>query len=773
MTANAAATYPPRSSAAPNWTRNERILYLSSATVVCLLAYAYCFHMYRGIAFDEIGLHNPIYMYVTTGQITYPVHGQPNFMTVHPPTHYLLTALLIKAGLPLFKASAAPIFALTALIVALLYTGGFSFGSATGLLLALFLATFIWGELYTIRPDLMVTYLWIGGLVGLQAARNCAWSPWRLFLGSALSVSAACMHYWGIAAVAGVFVCCLVLLHERRWNIFRAAKPLAAIVLGALLVGVPFVVLFVVPRYPDIMEMVQGVQSRVGGSGGPIQAYQRHVESYAALAQRLDFDPWVQWLTSVLTAPVLDWRLPAVVIGAPLLALWRDVRLLAIAGAALPLFVLFCSQSKQIGYTGYLMPEMIIYLAGILLLVINIPARLFRSARQPVARVAAAIAVSLLAVMQVPTSMEGWTPGLDLLDVSRGAAASIVGPRAVIGMNSAGTWYTAGGRYVWNAFNELVDANRRKVDIAAYLQPIDALVIDGNTWNAAPEYAPVSSWYLQHFLHLNGFVLPTTSPTISNFLLFVAAKQAQVTGYFVGKDKVTKFSQAEQGDATVAVLSCPRSIDLSPLHTPFYKISFSYMPEPQKTSPHIVVLGFMNDGDSGKRFAADWDCSVRDSVRGTLTEAARDELNRAGLAAYEDKMLFYQSRYEALATQVHPLASATDLSWSVVDELGRLEGAPLARFVSSMPIEGQEVFLSTAVAPVMRNRLYEISFDLALRSGESFSMSKTRLQANCCVSTGEPNGRTYFRRSLLLKVARLRNYSYGLSRIIRRPPAWT
>ena len=100
------------------------------------------------------------------------------------------------------------------------------------------------------------------------------------------------------------------------------------------------------------------------------------------------------------------------------------------------------------------MPEMIIYLAGILLLVINIPARLFRSARQPVARVAAAIAVSLLAVMQVPTSMEGWTPGLDLLDVSRGAAASIVGPHAVIGMNSAGTWYTAAdGTYGMHSMN--------------------------------------------------------------------------------------------------------------------------------------------------------------------------------------------------------------------------------------------------------------------------------------------------------------------------------
>src|SRR5262249_11842513 len=159
---------------------------------------------------------NSIYMYMSTGRITFPMHWQPDFMTVHPPTHYVLTALLMQAGLPLFDAAAASIFALMLLIGVLLYSGRFSFASAVGLFLAIFLATFIWGDFYTIRPDLLVTYLWFGGVVAMQAAKNCAWSYWRLFLGSALSVAAGCVHYWGIAAIAGILVFSLALLWERR-----------------------------------------------------------------------------------------------------------------------------------------------------------------------------------------------------------------------------------------------------------------------------------------------------------------------------------------------------------------------------------------------------------------------------------------------------------------------------------------------------------------------------------------------------------------------------
>src|SRR4029079_11510507 len=131
------------------WTLLEHTVFLMVIVMGCLLAYGYSFHMSRGILFDELGLQNPIYMYLSTGKITYPMHGQPDFMTVHPPTHYILTALLMEAGLPLFNASAAPIFTLTILIGVLLYTGRFSFPSSIALFLAVFLATFIWSDFYT------------------------------------------------------------------------------------------------------------------------------------------------------------------------------------------------------------------------------------------------------------------------------------------------------------------------------------------------------------------------------------------------------------------------------------------------------------------------------------------------------------------------------------------------------------------------------------------------------------------------------------------------
>ena len=630
----------------------ERAVFLVAATVICILSYAYCFHMYRAIVFDEVGLYNPVYMFAATGKIIYPMHGQFDFMTVHPPPHYVLTALLMKAGLSVFKASAVPIFVLIILIVGLLYTGGFSFGSAVALLLAVFLATFIWGEFYTIRPDLMVTYLWFSGLVALQSARNRNWSLWRLFFGTALSVAAASMHYWGIAALAGVVVFCLVLLRDHGWRINGTARPFAAIAAGGLLVGVPFLMLFVIPQFSDIVAMVQGVQ----GSGGPINAFQRHMESYAALARRIDFDTWIRWLISILTAPVLDWKIPAVAIGVPLLALWRDVRALAIAGAWLPLFVLFYSQGKQVGYTGYLMPEMTIYFAGIILLAIKVPAYLFSETFRPMVQTGVAVAIVVLALVQVPTSMGlgfGWTPGLDLLEISRGAAMTIVGRNAVTGISSAGTWYTGGGRYVWSAFDDLVEANEAKVDIEAYLEPIDALVVDGNWWNAAPDLAPISSWYLKHLLHLKGFVLPTASRTFANFELFsgnlfVAAKRQPVTGYFIDKKKITKFTQFANGEATFAVLSCPKVIDLSSLSTPFYKMSFAYMSKPQEKAPQIVVLGVVGDDDLPNRIASQSGCIVRDAIRGSLTDASRDELKKLGSADFRSPMSFYQSRDEAL-----------------------------------------------------------------------------------------------------------------------------
>jgi hypothetical protein len=302
-------------SGAETWTRAERFVFLLSTIIICALAYLYCFHMWRHIPFDEVGLHNPIYMYYTTGHMTYPMHGQPDFMTVHPPTHYFVTALLMKAGLTLFKASAAPLFVLTIVSALLIYRGGLSFPTAMALLLGFFLGTFIWASFYTIRPDLIVSFSWFAGLVALQSAKNKNWSEWRLFLGAALSVLAACMHYWGIVALFGIVWFGLVLIYERRSSPRTLIRPIAAMAAGALVIRAPYLVLFVIPRLSDIMAMVSGAQNPGGRTAGPVQAYQRHMESYGGLAQNLIFVPPVRWLTSVLTAPVLDWGIPAVFVG--------------------------------------------------------------------------------------------------------------------------------------------------------------------------------------------------------------------------------------------------------------------------------------------------------------------------------------------------------------------------------------------------------------------------------------------------------------------------
>src|SRR5262249_29332651 len=159
------------------------------------------------------------------------------------PTHYFITALLMKAGLTLFKASATPLFVLTIVSALLMYWGGFSFATAMALLLGLFLGAFIWGEFYTIRPDLIVSFSWFAGLIALQAAKNNDWSEWRLFLGSALSVLSACMHYWGIAALFGIAWFGVALIYK-RWSSPRALiRPIAAMAAGSLVVGVPYLLL--------------------------------------------------------------------------------------------------------------------------------------------------------------------------------------------------------------------------------------------------------------------------------------------------------------------------------------------------------------------------------------------------------------------------------------------------------------------------------------------------------------------------------------------------
>ena len=161
-------------------------------------------------------------------------------------------------------------------------------------------------------------------------------------------------------------------------------------------------------------------------------------------------------------------------------------------------------------------------------------------------------------------------------------------------------------------------------------------------------------------LNLKGFVLPNTPETIWNFGIFVKSGKNRVTGYFIGKDDVTRFTQDESGEATFAVLSCPVAVDLSTVSGTFYAMSFPYTERPEPAAPHLVLLGFKTAGNAPQALAKAWGGAVRDTVRGTLTKVSRADLLRAGSAAYEAPMTIYEERDDALRAAGRPGFALSD-----------------------------------------------------------------------------------------------------------------
>jgi hypothetical protein len=641
------------------------------ALTMCVLTYAYGVHMRREIVFDEIGLQNPVYTFYTTGHMTYPMHGQPDYMVVHPPTHYAITAMLMKLGLPLFTAAAIPLVVLSAILALVVLTGAYSAVEATALLLAYFVALTTWSDFYTLRPDLHVSAAWFTALVTLESARRGGWHSGRLFLGSALAVLAASVHYWGVSALLLPLIYGTLMVWTR--GLRCSGRQIVSIAAGGCLVGIPFLAWFIPLRGP-IMEMVNSVQ----GGGTPLDAFKRHLASYHEFALRLPYTWIARALTSVLSWPALVPGVPAVFLAVPLLVWNKEMRALVLAGALLPLFVLFFSQGKQVGYTGYFTPEFMLLFASILIVSFT----LLQRVRPPVVGSTAwtaglIVVVSLLAFGGVPTTMGNswvWTERLDALDVIRGAAHRVVGSRAVVAVTSAGVWFTGGGTFVWNAFNDLVEANRHGDDVKAMLAPMDAIVLDTNWWNARKDLAPTGTWYANRLLNLKGFVLPNGRTTRDLIQLFLTAAPADtVYGVFVNDDGADEFVEEANGTTMVSVLVCNNTPRLKTFSPAFYRFPFAYDREPAPDSPSIVVLG----GSASGSAPAAPGCVVRDRHLGRLRPVSLAELRTD--ASLGPPIQFFFKRSEALASAGRAPRAAAAVQPPRISERVSRSGGSLAR----------------------------------------------------------------------------------------------
>jgi hypothetical protein len=683
---NQAETSPP----IHRFSRIERAVLGLVVTVALALSFLYGLDTDRLPVFDERGLDNPIYEYVHTGKMAYPAYGHPDAMYVHPPTHYYVSAQFVRLGFPLFPATVMPVLLLAVLSAALILTGRFPFSVALSLVLAAFCAVFIWTDLVSVRPELHLGMAWFAGLVALQAARNCDWSPWRLFLGAAGCTYAGMIHYWATPAFLAVFVYAVPLLMER--SRLRVTPRLLAIGLGGGLMGGLYLALFVIPHFSEIMAFTSEVQTQ--GSGWH-DALNRHIVAYTSFGTRLFYEhdaapfplPAPRWFIDALLTPLFAWRTPAVFVFVPVLALSKDTRLLGIAGAIVPLFLLFYSQGKPTLYNGYYLPEILLYLVACLLIVttaLSVLSKAMKSATSGRAISAAgAVAVAACCFVQVPVTMgHGWHFGArnDALELIRAAAFDVIGPGSKVAITSMPSWYVAGGTTVWEAGSALSHANpdsdvsrqvtgqRGLPDVGELLAPFDAVVSDPEVWwiNSS-RAAPLNDWYARGLLRLRGFVFRLNNrPTLPypraprrvddvsslNFALTellyrVSPNDVSVKGYVIDDNHVFAFVEAEGGEPAVddrlwlTVFTCSRRPKL-PYQEAAFAFAFPLRTEPNPTDPHLLLVAVRPDAyeHAVGRFG-DY-CEQRDVFRGRRVEVSVESLK---------SQLRSRDRYIAITTE--------------------------------------------------------------------------------------------------------------------------
>src|SRR5262249_32995655 len=160
--------------------------------------------------------------------------------------------------------------------------------------------------------------------------------------------------------------------------------------------------------------------------------------------------------------PLFRWSIPAALVGPPLLLLLPSTRALAIAALPHLLFILFGARHKQVNYTGYLAPEIALYLAATLSVgltaVFALASRLRRG--RLVATIGTAGVAAALIATEVPSLVIGdvrRTSGLYDFEVGRAAARLTVGPDAVVGAASAGVWYTGGATHLYFVNPDIID----------------------------------------------------------------------------------------------------------------------------------------------------------------------------------------------------------------------------------------------------------------------------------------------------------------------------
>lgn len=530
-----------------------------TALVVTLLILLCAYFGERTGGDDEIGLFNPTYMDVHYGKMTYPVYDFFDSMPVHPPIHYKLIALFMRAGFTLYYAQATPTVLFLLLCVALILTSPFSSPVKIGLLFGLFVPYAclldFGAECFGMRPEANLNAAWLAALLALESGRRANWNLPRLFLGAFLLTLAAGMHYYAALAALGALVYAACAFFEL--NRPRALQVAVVIAAGCLLYGIPELTLWAIPQRSDILYMIRGTDA----FGGVVATFREHLTQYHYWAAQNFGISWLRFPFSL--------GLPVVFISTPIFLALRDTRVLAVAALPLQLFLLFFAWHK---HEYYFIHELALYDAAMVAAVLTIlSAILRRRFSNALLKHAVGLAATGLLVFSLWRAIPHRSdlgasikPQVHEQDVARAAAREIVGDGARVG-SRLGMWYAAGAADWYNVTPKLLWSPRVDPQEAVrYLSSFDAVAESMHMSNATSnsDHKVLLSWYLDGTLKLRGFFFAESNGALS-YLLLEAKPTMPIRGFGLKNGRMYRFIENPSGNYELAMILGPQDNAMS------------------------------------------------------------------------------------------------------------------------------------------------------------------------------------------------------------------
>ena len=732
---------------------------LRAATLVVFeLVILHLYALERPVKIDEGGFLNPILEYVHHGQVVYPAHGpdHAHSMIIHPPIHYWLVGVLIKMGLDFYPAAVTlPLIATAVLFLAIL-TAPWSNIFKISFIFGAFIPNILLIDLDPSRSELQMALAWLAGLVFLESARLEGWRPVKLVLGSFLLAYASGLHYFAAPAVAGCGVYLVWAIADRGFR--RALPALGLIIGGAALFLLPYAVLFVIPEYSAIRDLITALNAADNPlTSGWLKAFQYHRDTYPASYGYMDPSPAIhQSVFLALLKPMLMARIPVVFFSTAILLWFRQTRALALAALPFQLGLLFFSLHKSLPYyRGEFSLFYAALFAGLFSSLVWLLKRLKVARADDGVSLFAVALLLLIAVVDSPVWQIPKGAGfVDELALSRAAGKMLLGENAVVGGRSVCLWYISGAKYYRNVTGDLIyPPDISALDPASYFSVFDGIAEEAQgsyvTYNRQKSSLP--SWYLNGTLALQGFYAGRDlHGSRSGYLLAGPRRKVPVQAWFWRERTFLHFVEDPQGSsALIAIVSSHANAFASPEDGSGSLLSLGLPPDSQDYLTFHVIP---QTGPAELQAKLAPGATVRDLVRGRVEKGDVQAMLRTVDYHREMTDIFYNNE-ELLATQVVPDPGqlAVPVPLGNANQAGAMKTTESSSGNLTYSIDQvQSVpLLYSPDVDLKPGGLYTLSFDLRLREGH-LMVSVTGAERKTLIQFPYTHSQPFLRKSIVL-----------------------